>query len=157
MPEKILVLPQRRKESHPRPAAPGEGHDGRAGWGTFMPSAQGHQKSSCGGYSGLFLKNAPGPLPPSEVTWWTRLEQVPEAFGSSLHWASPGPTSLPAQHPIVRGCGYTVGTQNCLIWRDEGHEDRTYLWWGEADVTFDLKLMLQRLCKGYRNVSVHGK
>lgn len=130
VPEKILVLPQRRKESHPRPAAPGEGHDGRAGWGTFMPSAQGHQKSSCGGYSGLFLKNAPGPLPPSEVTWWTRLEQVPEAFGSSLHWASPGPTSLPAQHPIVRGCGYTVGTQNCLIWRDEGHEDRTYLWWG---------------------------
>lgn len=28
---------------------------------------------------------------------------------------------------------------------------------GEGDVTFDLKLMLSRLCKGYRNVSVHGK
>lgn len=65
-----------------------------------------------GGYSGLILKNAPSPLPPSEVTWWTRPEQVPEAFGTSLHWASPGPTSLPTQHPIVRGYGYTVSTQN---------------------------------------------
>lgn len=140
VPEKILILPQRRKESHPRPAAPGEGHDGRAGPGTFMPPAEGHQKSSWGGYSGLLLKNARGPLPPGEVTWWTRLEQVPEAFGTSLHWASAGPASLPAQHPIVRGCGYTEYPE--LTWWNEGHEDRTCLRSGEGDVTSDLKLML---------------
>ena len=48
--------------------------------GTFMPSAEGHQKSSWGGYSGLLLKNAPGPLPPSEVTWWIRPEHDYQAF-----------------------------------------------------------------------------
>lgn len=87
VPEKIPILPQRRKESHPRPAAPGEGPDGRAALGTFMPPAEGHQEVLLWGIQHPAPEECPWRTASSEVTWWTRPERVPEAFGISLHWA----------------------------------------------------------------------
>ena len=113
------------------------------------PQPRAARKSSCGGIAPCSWR-----MPLARCLQWGHLADQAGAGARSLWYQpplglSPGPTPLPAQHPVVRGCGYTVGTQNCLTWLEEGHEDRRCFWLGgEGDVTFDLKLMLSRLCKG---------
>ena len=61
--------------------------------GTFVLPAEDLQEVPfMGDPAACSLRMPPVPCPASEVTWWTRLEQVPEAICTGLCWASPLPT-----------------------------------------------------------------